>query len=122
MTTFVDARSELEAAIEAGGVRAVSAPGGDPPYALIAGDGTGDPARVVTGQLVSAWRITMVGGAADDERAATELDIMKTVILTAILELDGWRFTAPIGRDGSREWGGILYLQADAFAERLIDL
>lgn len=122
MTTFVDARAELAGAIEAGGVRATSSPGGDPPYALIAGDGTGDPTRVVTGQLVAAYRITMVGGAVDDERAAAELDAMKAVVLRAILELDGWRFSAGIGRDGAREWGGILYLQADAFAERLIDL
>ena len=120
--TIAQARAALIAALVAKGIRASSTPGGDTPYAWVTGDGTGDLTRVVTGQVTASFRTVMIGGAIDDEAAAAELDLLKQSYLEAVRDLDGFRFTGPIGRDGSREWGGILYLQADGFAECLVDI
>lgn len=122
MTTLAEARAELIDALVSNGARASASPGGDPPYAYVTGDGTGDPARVVTGQLEAAFRVVLIGGAVDEDAAAVDLDTLKQVFLQTVRELDGWRFAGPIGRDGAREWGGILYLQADGFANRLVDI
>lgn len=120
--TIGEARAELVAALIARGVRASDTPGGDTPYAYVTGDGTGDPARVVTGQLEAAFRVVLIGGSVDETAAAAELDGLKQVFLETVRDLDGWRFAGPIGRDGSREWSGVLYLNADAFANRLVDI
>jgi hypothetical protein len=120
--SIVAARAELIGALIAAGVRATDTPGGDPPYAYVTGDGTSDPSRVVTGQIEAAFRVVLVGGAWDEAAAARELDTLKDAFLSAVRDLDGWRFGAPIGRDGTREWAGGLYMTADAFANTLVDI
>lgn len=123
MTTIAEARAELIAALNAGGARASDTPNGDPPYVYVAGDGTSDATRVITGQLEASFRLTMVGGAIDEAAAARELDGLKDTVLGVVRGLDGWRFTSGVGRDGGRiDLDGRLQLQADAFASRLVDI
>jgi hypothetical protein len=122
MTTFVDARAEVIAALIAAGVRASDTPGADTPYVYVAGDGSGDGSRVVTGQLVASFRLVMVGGAWDESAAARDLDTLKQTVLETLRSLAGWRLTSGVSRDGARDWAGALYLSADVTAERLIDI
>ena len=122
MTTIVEARSELIAAIAATGANASADPGSDTPFVFVTGDGTGDLGRIVSGQVAAQFRLVLCGGAWDQAAAATELDGLKQSVLTALRELAGWTLNGPIGPDTARDQGGGLLLTADAFAARLIDI
>jgi len=122
MTTMPEARAELIDALTAEGVRASADPTSDTPFVFVTGDGTGDLARVVSGQVVAQYRLVLCGGAWDQAAAATELDYLKQVVLQALRALPGWTLNGPVGPDTAREQGGGLLLTADAFAARLIDI
>lgn len=120
---IAEARAELIAALSAGGAPATDTPGGfDPPYCYVAGDGTGELTRIITGQVEASFRVTFVGGAWDDTAAAGDLDGLKAAFLETVRELEGWRFGSGIGRDGARDFAGATYLSADGFASRLVDI
>ena len=120
MTTLGSARAEVIAALQAADVRAVAAPGGEVPYVYVAGDG-GNVTRLLAGLVQTDWRLILVGGAWDEEAAATELDTLKQSVLETLRALDGWA-VGELGRDGARDWAGGLYLTADISASRLVDV
>ena len=121
MTTLVQARAELVAAIDAAGIKATDVAGGKAvPYVLVAGAGI-DLSRVISGRVEATFRAICVAGGWDEGTAIEALDAMKLGVLSVLAGLAGWRL-GEVGRDGIRSFSGSDLLTADVSASRLIDL
>lgn len=119
MTTLNAARVELRTALEADGIVCTYAPGGiDPPYVVIVGDGI-DLSQRVRGK--ATFRCVAVGGAADADASALEVDTLKAGILATINALKGWQM-GEVRADGIRRLGDSDMLTADVTTTRMIDL
>lgn len=118
MTTLAGARGALRAAVEAADIIAAYAPGGtDPPYVVIAGDGIDLSRRV---RAEATFRLICIGGLADAEASALELDTLKLAIVGIIRGLNDWRMV-DVSADRIRLFAGTDYLTADVRTSTLID-
>ena len=120
MTTRNDARHALRDALRAAGIRALDAPGGDPPYVLVGGGGI-DPAHILRGQVTATIRCRLVAGGYTEEASQDTLDGLVQSTLGVLRNLSGWA-VLPVGQDEIRRFEGGDYLTADVSAERMIDI
>lgn len=120
MTTLVEARAELIAALHTAGAAADAAPMTEPPYIYVTREGA-DTTRLAAGLVAADYRLVCVGGAFDTAAAARELDTLVQLALVTVRALDGWR-VGEVGRDQSRDWQGGTYLTADVGAARIVNV
>jgi hypothetical protein len=121
MTTIADRRTELAAALVAGGVSVTNAPGRvSPPVAVLIAAGS-DLEGVGRGQVAYGFRVVLVAGAADADASALRLDELVGDAIAVLRNLDGWRLTT-VGATSTRDIAGALYLTADVTASAMIDL
>lgn len=121
MTTFNDARGELEAALASVGNGATSSIGGVvPPFVFIACDGA-DFDTIVMGKCPVSWRIILAAGGWELDTTADVLDTMRQAAIPLLRALSGWQLVS-LGRDAQRLFGDQQLLGAELRAVRMIDL
>ena len=121
MSTIATRRTELAAALVAGGVSTSNAPGRvSPPVAVLVAAGS-DLEGIGRGQVPFGYRIVLVAGAADADASALRLDELVTDTIAVLRSLDGWRIDN-LGSASVRDVAGALYLSADVTAYAMIDL
>jgi hypothetical protein len=121
VTSIADRRTELTAALVAGGVRTTSAPGEvQPPCAVLISAGS-DMDGIGRGQVPFGFRIVLAAGAPTVEASADALDALTGTTLTVLRGLDGWRIQS-IAAASIRDIAGALLLSSDVTAEAMIDL
>lgn len=121
MTSYIDGRDELAAALVSAGVRVDDSFGGEPPYAVVWSDGIGDMRTIVTGRVVWSYRVAMVAGGFAEAGVEAELAALRGTCLTVARALAGWQLVR-LDRDSLRELSGSTYRGADLILARMIDL
>jgi len=121
MTSLAGARAEYVAALRLAGVEVHDAPGGDPPYVFVRGDGIADPGHVVRGTVLATFSGVCVAGAWDDGASAAMLDELKGDVLAVARAMPGWQL-GDVSRDSVRRLGASDYLTADVSANRHVDI
>ena len=122
MTSILDARDALDAALVAGGIAIADAPGGmGAPYGVIFGEGVGGGPGVMPGQVRASFRVTLIAGGWDTAIAGRQLTTMVQLAVTTLRALSDWQFVE-VRRDNVLAISGGQMLGCDVIASRLVDI
>lgn len=122
MTTILQARDELAAALVAGSVAIADSPGGKaPPYGVIFGEGLAGDANVMRGQARASFRVTLISGGWETAVAGRTLTGMVQSTIGVIKALDGWQLV-DVRRDNVIAISAGQMLGCDVIASRLVDI
>src|SRR4026207_876987 len=92
MTSILQARDELDAALVAGSIPVAGAPGpAAPPCAILFGDGLADLEHIQRGQVVASFRITVLAGGWEQAETGRTLTGLVQQTVTVVRALAGWR-------------------------------